>query len=77
MQNPITDIKNTLKDIKSWLDEAEDNINDFENKVEINTQFEQQKEKNSEKVCREFKGTFRQHEMEKQPHHRENRWRRK
>lgn len=50
MKNTITAIKNTLKDIKSCLDEAKDHISDFEDKVKINTEFEQQKEKNTEKA---------------------------
>ena len=45
MKNTTSYIKNSLEAIKSRLDEAEDWISDLEDKVEKNTQAEQQKEK--------------------------------
>ena len=43
-------MKNTLHEIKNRLDEAEDWIRDLVEKVEENTQSEQQKEKRIHKV---------------------------
>ena len=45
IKNAISEINNTLEGINSRLDEAEDHISDLGDKVEKNTQSEQQKEK--------------------------------
>ena len=45
IKNAISEINNTLEEINSRLDEAEDRLSVLENKVEKNTQAEQQKEK--------------------------------
>ena len=45
MKNTISEIKNTLKGITSWLNEAEDQNSKLEDKVERNTQAEQLYEK--------------------------------
>ena len=46
MKNTISEMKNTILKINIiTLDEAEDQISDFEDKVGENTQSEQQKEK--------------------------------
>ena len=45
MKNTISEIKNTLKGITSWLNEAEDQNSKLEDKVERNTQAEQMQEK--------------------------------
>ena len=45
MKNTISELKNTVKGIKRRLDEAEDWICELEDKVEKNTQNEQEKEK--------------------------------
>ena len=44
-KNAITEMNNTLGGINNMLDEGEDQISDLEDKVEKNTQAEQQKEK--------------------------------
>ena len=43
--NAISEINNTRGGINNMLDEGEDQISDLEDKVEKNTQAEQQKEK--------------------------------
>ena len=43
--NAISEINNTLEGINSRLDEAEDRNSDLEDKVEKDTQVEQQKRK--------------------------------
>ena len=45
MKNTISEIKNTLEGITHWLDEAEDQISELEDKVERNIQVEQLNEK--------------------------------
>ena len=45
MKNIITQMKNTLEGINSRLGEADDHINDLENKIAENIQTEQPKEK--------------------------------
>ena len=47
MKNKISEIKNTLEVIISRLGEAEDRISEVEDKVERNTQVEQQHKKGS------------------------------
>ena len=49
IKNAISEINNTLERINSRLDEAEDTISVLEDKVEKNTQVEQQKEKRHSK----------------------------
>ena len=49
IKNAISEINNTLEEINSRLDEAEDTISVLEDKVEKNTQVEQQKEKRHSK----------------------------
>ena len=49
MKNLIFKIKNTLEEIAFMYDEAEDQINDQENKVERNNQVEQLHEKETQK----------------------------
>ena len=49
MKITITEKKNTLKEINSRLDEAEDPISDLKDKMEENIQSEQQKEKKNKK----------------------------
>ena len=45
MKTAVCEMKNTLEGIKIRLDEAEDQIGELEDKVEKDTQLEQQKEK--------------------------------
>ena len=45
MENTISELKNTVERIKSRLDEAEDWISKLEDKVDNNTQNEQEKKK--------------------------------
>ena len=45
IKNAVSEINNTLEGVNSGLDESENWINDLEDKVEKNTQAEQQKEK--------------------------------
>ena len=45
MKTTISELKNTGEGIKSRLDEAEDQISKLQEKVEKNTQKEQEKEK--------------------------------
>ena len=45
INNTIPERNNALEGISSRLDEAEDQISDLEDKIEKNTQAEQQKEK--------------------------------
>ena len=68
INNAISEINNTLEGKKSSLDEAEDRISVLEDKVEKNTQIEQQKEK-SLKKWEEFGKYFGQHEALQHAHH--------
>ena len=62
IKNVISKINNTgRKD--SRLDKAQDPISDLEDKVEKNTQAEQQKEKRILKKWAELKKHLRQHEV--------------
>ena len=45
MKNTISELKNTVEGIKSRLDEADDQSSELKDKVEKNTQTEQEKEK--------------------------------
>ena len=56
-------MKNTVEEIKTRLDEAEDWISELDNKVEKNSQIEQQNEKDSKRIKR-GNGAAGQHEME-------------
>ena len=49
IKNAVSEINNTLKGINSRLDEADDRISVLKDKVEKNTQAEQQKEKRIKK----------------------------
>ena len=52
-----------MEGINSRLDEAEDQISDLEDKIEKNTQAEQQKEKRILKNWRELKKPLGQYEV--------------
>ena len=61
MKNTISELKNTVKGIKSRLGEAEDEISELE-EVEKNTQNEQEKEKRlrkNEEVIREMQDNMK------------------
>ena len=49
MKNTISELMNTVEGIKSRLDEAEGGISELEDKVEKNTQKEQEKGKEAQK----------------------------
>ena len=49
MKNTISELKNTVEGIKSRFNEANDCISELENKVEKNTQNEQDKKKEAQK----------------------------
>ena len=62
MKNTISDMENTVEGIKSRLDEAEGWINELEDKVEKNTQKDQEKEKRLRKnweVLRELQDNMK------------------
>ena len=62
MNNKISEIKITLEGITSRLDEAEDRIRELEDKIDKNSQTEQEKEKETQKERTGGKGTTSQHE---------------
>ena len=45
MKNSITEIKNTLEGMNSWIIDTEEGISDLEDRIMEITQWEQQKEK--------------------------------
>ena len=51
MKSTICEMKNTVRGI-NWLDEAEDQTSDLEDKVAENTQSEQQKDRRIQKKMR-------------------------
>ena len=60
--NAISEINNTLEGKSNRLDETKHQISDLKNKVEKNTQAEQQKEKNNLKKLGELQKHFGQQE---------------
>ena len=52
MNKTISELQNTVEGIKSRFDEAEDWVSELENKVEKNTQNEQEKEKRLRRMKR-------------------------
>ena len=62
MENTISELKNTVERIKSRLDEAEDWISKLEDKVDNNTQNEQEKKKRlrkNEEAIREMQNNMK------------------
>ena len=62
MNNTVSELKNTVEGIKSRLNEAEVRISELEDKVEKNTQNEQEKEKKLTKYeegLREIQGNMK------------------
>ena len=74
MKNIITQMKNTLEGINSRLGEADDHINDLENKIAENIQTEQPKEK--KKKLEQCEEPLEQHQAYQHSHHRGPRRRR-
>ena len=68
MNNKILETKNTLEVITSRLDEAEEQISELEEKVEKDTQIEQEKEKRlgkNEQVVRELQDNMKHNNIYK------------
>ena len=66
MKNTISELNNTAEGIKSRLDEEEDQIIELEDKVEKNTQNEQEKEKRprkNEEAIREMQDNMKRNNI--------------
>ena len=66
MKNNISELENTVEGMKSRLDEAEDWISELEDKVEKNTQKEQEKKKRlrkQEEVIRDMQDNMKRNNI--------------